>query len=122
GAAHEASVGRGRLFSIRGEAGIGKTRIVEELIANVSGRAWRVLVGRAYESDQVLPFGPWVDALKAGRIDRERDIVETSGAVTSGSKRESTAPDAPPLSGEADYRQLFESVAQVIERLARLDA
>jgi len=126
GAAHEASVGRGRLFSILGEAGIGKTRIVEELIANVSGRAWRVLVGRAYESDQVLPFGPWVDALKAGRIDRERDIVETLGATWRGELSrllpEVTAPDAPPLSGEADYRQLFESVAQVIERLARLDA
>jgi len=119
----QAAEGRGRLFAILGEAGIGKSRLVDELIANVTGRAWRVLIGRAYESDQVLPFGPWVDALRVSQIDRQREIVEGIGDVwraeLSRLLPEVAAPGATPLSAQADYRQLFESVAQVVQRIAR---
>ena len=124
-AVHHASEGRGRLFSVIGEAGIGKSRLLEELIANVTGRGWRVLVGRAYESDQVLPFGPWVDAFRAGQVERERNIVESLGTVwraqLSRLLPEIAGRDATPLSGQRDDRQLFESVAQVIQRFADSD-
>src|SRR5262249_31422918 len=28
----------------------------------------RVLIGRCHEGEQILPFGPWIDALRAGRV------------------------------------------------------
>src|SRR5262249_29174264 len=51
--------GRGQVVAVVGDAGIGKSRLVSELAADAAGRGARVIFGRAYESDHVLPFGPW---------------------------------------------------------------
>jgi AAA ATPase domain len=50
--------GRGRVIAILGEAGIGKTRLVTELVARTAGLTCAVLLGRAHEPDRILPFGP----------------------------------------------------------------
>src|SRR5262249_49861218 len=63
----DAEGGLGRLVALVGEAGVGKTRLVAELTAAVSEVSGWVLIGRGHESEQILPFGPWVDALAAGR-------------------------------------------------------
>lgn len=57
--------GRGRVVMLLGEAGIGKTRLVEQLAHDVTAKAGRLLVGRSYESVRGLPFGPVVDVLRA---------------------------------------------------------
>ena len=59
---------RGHVVSIVGEAGMGKTRLVSEIAALARERDARTIVGRAYETAQVLAFGPWVDALRAGLV------------------------------------------------------
>jgi DNA-binding SARP family transcriptional activator len=59
----EARRGHGATALIVGEAGVGKTRLVEELEALAIRRDIKVLTARAYETTQVLPFAPWVDAL-----------------------------------------------------------
>src|SRR5204862_393098 len=51
--------GHGRLVTLIGEAGIGKTRVVAELATSAEQGGGRVLLGRSYESEQALPFGPW---------------------------------------------------------------
>ena len=56
--------GRGRVITILGEAGIGKTRLLQELSARIAARGGRVIVGRCFESEQVLPFAPWIDMLR----------------------------------------------------------
>jgi DNA-binding SARP family transcriptional activator/tetratricopeptide (TPR) repeat protein len=62
----EAWSGAPQLLVLEGEAGIGKSRLMEALADIAAARGGRVLVGRAYESEQILPFQPWIDALGAG--------------------------------------------------------
>ena len=63
---HEASAGRGRAICILGEAGVGKTRLVEELTTEASDHQDFVLTARAWEFERDLTFGPWVEVLRAG--------------------------------------------------------
>jgi DNA-binding SARP family transcriptional activator len=62
-----ASLGHGQVAVVLGEAGIGKTRLVQELLGTARRRGARGLIGHCYETEQILPFGPWVDALRAWR-------------------------------------------------------
>ncbi len=64
----EARQGHGRVILVVGEAGVGKSRFVGEVAREASMRRARVLVGRAYESEQLLAFGLWVDAFRTGRV------------------------------------------------------
>ena len=65
----EAWEGHGQVVAVIGEAGVGKSRLLAEVAAEAVARGGRVLVGRCYEAEQILPFAPWVDALRAGRVD-----------------------------------------------------
>jgi DNA-binding SARP family transcriptional activator len=57
--------GRGRLFLVAGEPGIGKSRLAEELIRHAKGRGARVLVGRCWEAGGAPAYWPWVQSLRA---------------------------------------------------------
>ena len=70
-----------RALRVVGEAGIGKSRLVEELVAHAERHEARVLLGRAYESDQILLFGPIVDALRNGQVDRDHDVLDALGPL-----------------------------------------
>jgi tetratricopeptide (TPR) repeat protein len=114
-----AASGEGRVVAVLGEAGIGKSRLVGELATEAARRGASVLVGRSYESEQILPFGAWVDALRAGRIGEDAALLDRLG----GSLRAELArllPEAgqPPAGAVADIRPVFESVAQMIGLLA----
>src|SRR5215471_1586477 len=56
--------GRGQLVAILGEAGIGKTRLLDELIEIALRRGAQVVLGRCYETEQIFPFDPWVNLLR----------------------------------------------------------
>jgi DNA-binding SARP family transcriptional activator/pimeloyl-ACP methyl ester carboxylesterase len=120
-----ASGERGGLLVILGEAGVGKSRLVEELIAHAKRRDARVLLGRAYESDQILLFGPVVDALRTGRVGEDPEVLNQLGpawrAELARLLPEIAAPGGPPLPARVDYRRLFEMIAQVIAHLAARD-
>ncbi|MCC6212510.1 MAG: AAA family ATPase [Burkholderiales bacterium] len=67
---------RGRLLAIIGEAGIGKTRLTEELAALAAHAGVRVLVGRCYESQQQFPFSPWVEMFRAAGVTQDRELLD----------------------------------------------
>lgn len=49
---------------ISGEAGIGKSRLLEELCTMVSEQGWCVLQSHAYESGSLFPYLPFIEALR----------------------------------------------------------
>src|SRR3954469_17321476 len=59
----EACAGSQRFAFITGEPGIGKTRLLLELLHRAEDRGALSLRGRASEFESALPFGPLVDAL-----------------------------------------------------------
>ena len=71
--------GRGRAMVLTGEAGIGKSRLVQELALGAARRRQRSLIGRAYETTQRLTLGPWVEALGAGGPAVLRQAVSSLG-------------------------------------------
>jgi oligopeptide transport system substrate-binding protein len=60
-----AEAGQGGLVLISGEAGVGKTRLVEEVAHRLRWRGVRVLWGRCYKFERVLPYQPVAEALRA---------------------------------------------------------
>jgi DNA-binding SARP family transcriptional activator len=111
--------GHGRVVVIVGEAGVGKSSLVTVIGADARKQGTRMLLGRCYESQQILPFGPWVDALRGGGVSEEavalRDLAPVWQAELSRLLPEVSVPDLPAPSD--DLLRLFESVAQLVERL-----
>ena len=59
-----AAAGQPELVVLRGEAGIGKTRLSRKFLAWAGARGAEVLQGGAFESGSHLPFQPLIDALR----------------------------------------------------------
>jgi DNA-binding SARP family transcriptional activator/pimeloyl-ACP methyl ester carboxylesterase len=118
----QARAGRGTAVALIGEAGIGKSRLVEELIGQAEALGCRVCVGRSYESDQILLFGPLVDALRSAQLPREPAIVDALGPVWRAELTRLLPELGPAEHGTSpvpiDYRRLFEAITQVMLRLA----
>ena len=123
---HAARGGRTEVVVLRGEAGIGKTRLAREFLAWAAGHEADVLEGRAFETGGRLPFQPLVDALRP-RVDHENapesllsDVWLTELGRLLPEVRD-RYPDLPgPTGDEAAARtRLFEAVARLGQALAR---
>jgi tetratricopeptide (TPR) repeat protein/transcriptional regulator with XRE-family HTH domain len=55
--------GAGRLITLVGEPGIGKTRLAQEVTLHLRNRGFLVATGRCYEPQQTVPYYPFLDAL-----------------------------------------------------------
>jgi DNA-binding SARP family transcriptional activator/energy-coupling factor transporter ATP-binding protein EcfA2 len=111
---------QGHVVAIIGEAGVGKTRIVTELAALARERDARTTVGRAYETAQVLAFGPWVDALRAA-LSAAPDALaalEPSWRAELARVLPEAAARAPRPADQADATRIFQAIEQLIDRLA----
>ncbi len=58
----ESDNGRASVVFVRGESGVGKTRLVSELIERASGRSWTIAKGRAYPVEAGTPYAIFSDA------------------------------------------------------------
>lgn len=57
--------GGGPVMLVTGEAGIGKSRLIDELVTDAMATGLGILVGRCHESEQILPLRPWIEALRS---------------------------------------------------------
>src|SRR5262249_29926391 len=91
------------------------------LIAEASRKGSRILLGRCYETEQVLPFGPWINVLRASHLATDGETLDRIGPVWRGELARllpEIAPGTSPAAATADPAQLFEAVAQLLERVA----
>jgi DNA-binding SARP family transcriptional activator len=112
--------GRGTVVAIEGEAGIGKSRLLAELIGDAAREGARVLLGRSHESEQILPFGPWVDAFRSGGMIRDdATLARLDPAGRAELARLFPELARPGLPGPSDdVRRLFESLSRLLEAAA----
>jgi tetratricopeptide (TPR) repeat protein len=61
----DAVAGRGRLFLIAGEPGIGKSRLADEVAAQARASGNVVLSGRCWEAGGAPAYWPWVQSIRA---------------------------------------------------------
>ncbi|WP_069801636.1 DUF6788 family protein [Thermogemmatispora onikobensis] len=60
----EPSLSSPHFLLLTGEAGIGKTRLAEELSDEAVRQGWQVVWSRSYEQEGAIPYCPWVELLR----------------------------------------------------------
>jgi DNA-binding SARP family transcriptional activator len=123
GALDDSIAGRGRLFLLAGEPGIGKSRLAEELIGHARARGARVLVGRCWEAGGAPAYWPWVQSLRTYIADRDRGRLREELGAGAGElahllpELRERLPDLPePTAGdpEAARFRLFDAVSSFL--------
>jgi DNA-binding SARP family transcriptional activator/tetratricopeptide (TPR) repeat protein len=124
----DALAGRGGLYLLVGEPGIGKSRLGEELVRAARGRGFQVLVGRCWEAGGAPAYWPWVQALRA--YVRESDTEELRAQLGVGAadvaqivpelrERFADLPEAPSLDAEGARFRLFDATAEFLRHASR---
>ncbi len=117
--------GEGRLALVEGEAGVGKTRLVEEAIRYAETQNALVLHGRCYEFGGGVPYQPIAEALRG--ILREEEIrgphlsslspvwlVELSRLLPELRQTSVDPPESVRISSGAARQRLFEAVVRFL--------
>jgi DNA-binding SARP family transcriptional activator len=114
-----AASGRRQIAVITGEAGVGRTRLVEWLAAEAARRGGRVLVGQGRETQRAVPFGLLIDLLRFHVIHNTAVVAvldaECRGQLSS-LFPELAPPGASPAPLAANTTRLFGAVTQLLEQ------
>lgn len=107
----DAVAGRGGVVFVAGEAGIGKSRLVGEVMSLAEERGVRVLRGRAVPGSSAAAFRPLTEALApaATELDASGDLapwLPALGAIVPTIAAGDPVDATPPLRGEAVLRLL----------------
>jgi DNA-binding SARP family transcriptional activator len=111
----------GRVVLLRGEAGIGKSRLLREFIGNVPAGV-RVLIGRCHETEQILPLQAWIDALRESGTVLDAAVRDRLGAAANAQLvrvfPELRQSESEPVTAPDQYSLLFDALAQLLVELA----
>jgi tetratricopeptide (TPR) repeat protein len=134
-ALEEVCDGRGRLFLVHGEPGIGKTTLAEQVARLAQQRAIRALWGRCWEGDGAPAYWPWIQVIRAlvGSLDADgrRRLLESERALPTVETIAQIVPElfssrpvrpGQPLTPRAPQSQfaLLDAVATLLREAARL--
>jgi DNA-binding CsgD family transcriptional regulator len=125
GGLEDAQHARGTLVWLSGEAGVGKTRLAQEIghVAADSGAC--VLWSRCIEADGAPPYWPWAEIVRAFIRERSQDEFAALAGSTAGrlavllpelQQSGSSSPQPPPRETASDRFLLFEAVRTFLER------
>ena len=77
----EAAAGRGGVAIVTGDAGIGKTRLLQEVADRAAGRGWTVASGRCWEEGGAPAYWPWIQVVRAAGGDFAEIAAAAAGSV-----------------------------------------
>ena len=124
---NNAAAGRPALFLVCGEAGIGKTRLAEELTRVATATGGTMLAARCYETERSLFLQPFADAIatvvRAIPPARMQDLAGGHAAALARLVPEvaellGPIPAARPETADIERRRAFEAVTAFIRALA----
>ena len=111
----------GRIVLVRGEAGIGKSRLLREFVGQAIPSGVRILAGRCYETEQILPLHAWIDALRGDDTVLNASVRDRLGAAANAQLGrlfpELGKSGEQPVTAPDQYALLFDALAQLILEL-----
>jgi DNA-binding winged helix-turn-helix (wHTH) protein len=107
----DAIAGRGSLVWLSGEAGIGKTRVAEEVARQAELRGATVLTAHGHESVETPPFWLWTEILRAQSDEGGEAAPRLSGRVAALLEGATVPP--------AEHFALFDAIARHFTEAAR---
>ena len=106
----------GGALLILGDAGMGKTRLVDAVLEDARARGWHTLRGAGREEEGRPPYGPIIEAIDpliAARPDLLESLYESSRRVIALLSPSATAGDAGSR-GDVERHQVFAAVWQLV--------
>jgi class 3 adenylate cyclase/tetratricopeptide (TPR) repeat protein len=128
-AVSRAIAGSGGVALIAGEAGLGKTRLVDEIAAEAKASGMFVVRGHCYDMEGSLPYIPFVEAIEYGLTVTTADVFRSAMGDAGPEiarfvpKVRVAYPDLPPplaLPSDQARHYMFESVCDFFERAAAI--
>src|SRR5262249_8905679 len=131
-AVEAAENGRGSLFLLSGEPGIGKTRLADRVADLAADRGPLALWGRAFEGEGAPAFWAWVQVMR-GLVDAASPSELAMQLGTAGARVEQLVPEIreklprlPPLATVVDSQHarflLFDAIARLLKKAAESTA
>jgi DNA-binding SARP family transcriptional activator len=112
----------GRVVIVSGEAGIGKSRLIQEFTARAGADGAQVALARCYETEQALPLHVWIDALRGERAVLDPRASSRLGASASTQLvrvfPEMAGDGDSPMAAGAQPALLFDALVELIGALA----
>ena len=119
----------GRLLALEGEAGIGKTRLADELIAYVRRQGALVVASRCYEGEADLAYAPLAPLLRALLMSPEcvgaladlpdQWLSEAARLAPDVAQLRNGLSEAPPLDSPGAQTRFFEGLRSVLLTVCR---
>ncbi len=118
---NQAKIGQTHFVLIAGEAGIGKTRLAEELLDWVARRGYAQARTRSFATEGQLAYTPIVEllrseALKEGYPNEVVWLSELSRLLPEVLVRHPDVPNPEPLNHNWQRQRLFEAIAQTFQK------
>lgn len=102
---------------LKGEPGIGKTRLLEELRDVLQAEQIQVLWGRGFAPEMVRPYGIWIDALRSVALPTTNLPSELGFLLPELKQVANTSADMPPIQLR-ERSHLFDAVVQLLSEWA----
>jgi tetratricopeptide (TPR) repeat protein len=124
----DAHDGRGHLYLLAGEPGIGKTRTTEEFAAYAQQHATRFFLGRCYEGEGAPPFWPWVQVVRSYfstcdphtvRVEMGAGAMDIAQIIPEVREYVPDLASPPVMTPEAARFRFFDSFTQWLKSLAK---
>lgn len=122
--AYDRHAAGGAFVAVAGEAGIGKTRLAEEFLAQAQAQGAMTVTVRCYEGEADVAYGPVADGLRgalaqsgcAGRLDALPGhwLAEAARLLPELSVLRPGLPPPPPLDAPGGQSRFFEGLRQVL--------